>query len=68
MELQRRLAPMQQQSERDRQQMLEFQAGAVIDRRGPTAGSYTEMRAYMRGRGGFRARRVSFLVGRPTPV
>ena len=79
-ELQRRLAPMQQQSERDRQQMLgfqasnhalateltamhaldqgprdlfphdewedhrDFEAGAVIARRGPAAGSYTEMR------------------------
>ena len=79
-ELQRRLVPMQQQSERDRQQMLgfqtsnhalateitvmhaldqgprdlfphdewedhrDFEAGAVIARRGPAAGSYTEMR------------------------
>ena len=131
-ELQRRLAPMQQQSERDRQQMLgfqasnhalateltamhaldqgprdlfphdewedhrDFEAGAVIARRGPAAGSYTEMRVDGRpsnvsfpatsaalparrimGQLGAAssaptprayARRVPFLVGRPTPV
>jgi hypothetical protein len=82
-ELQRRLAPLQQQSERDSQQNLEFQdsnhaltmeltalyavdqgprdlfppewedhrdfeAGTVIYRRGPAAGSYTEIRVDVR--------------------